>query len=302
MNTTTRNLQQYLTPEQFKSYCEGEFRDSLAILDINLKNPNKLNQAAARALGWSSYEALQSMQERQVAIRDGIAIMRCPYQMDRLTLKMKNIVMVFDGEFGEFYIKALSRGQEAMALHRANSLAIDALGDNKKLPALISCELDKDDGWGSTRATLKTSFFTVLINRTHEGVILDVFNADDTDFEDIVDTAGIMFCDNAMYEGEEDGVDLFSPAENVKLLGVAGECYQWANLSHDEDVYGEERHLLGKFCDGDGVDLSELVFSTPEEAEDVLMSGDFGSMEDVTDQGGVLVKVTRTLYRTNIYV
>lgn len=287
-------IRRYLNADEFQDYCEREFRDSLAILDINLKNPNKLNQAASRALGWPCYEALKAMQDREHAIKEGIAIMRCESQLDRLTLKMKNVVVVFDGEFGELYIKAVGHGQEWMPLGRNNSLSLDMLGDNKKLPAVLSCDVDEDD---STRATLKTSFFTVLINRTHEGVILDVFDAEDTDFEECVDTAGVMFFEDAEIDGEEELVDLFSPAEDIRLKGLAGESYQWAKIVYNDD----EEHELVPFNPGNEMDASEFVFETPEQAELALYDGTLGIQpEDIADEEGVLIRTLRTLHKTSV--
>lgn len=49
----------FITRTEFEAFKQNEASNALSVIDIHLKNENKLNQFAARALGWSSFEALE---------------------------------------------------------------------------------------------------------------------------------------------------------------------------------------------------------------------------------------------------
>jgi hypothetical protein len=53
-------------------------------------------QFAAKLLGWNSYEKLFYYHKIEYLINEGLYVAECPLQGDRLTIKSRNIIVVFD--------------------------------------------------------------------------------------------------------------------------------------------------------------------------------------------------------------
>lgn len=111
----------YISIADFEQYKKNEAASALAVLDMNLRNPNLLNQAAARMLGFSSYEALQPMHQYERLIRDAVLFEpQCPYQGNRAVFRHKNILVVCDFQLNRVIAKALNPGEERGYLHFQN--------------------------------------------------------------------------------------------------------------------------------------------------------------------------------------
>lgn len=107
----------YISISEFEQYKANEAASALSVLDINLRNENLLNQSAARMLGFSSYEALQPMHERETLIKTKIVFDRsCPFQANRPVLRHANCLAVLDFENARILGRVLNDGDERECL------------------------------------------------------------------------------------------------------------------------------------------------------------------------------------------
>ena len=105
---------QLLSKEQFDSFIEKNVRPALNVVGTNLQNPNKLNQVAARMLGFGTYEEkLQPFHKRESNIRESIHFELCPFQGNRPTFKAHNVIVVLDEAEQAIYARILRGGEEA---------------------------------------------------------------------------------------------------------------------------------------------------------------------------------------------
>lgn len=302
----------YLEPQAFAAYCQGPIQNVLSLLSLKLgPNSMKLKQVAARALGYSCFEALVSRWTCKQAIADGFYAANCPIQDDRLTLKAKNIVIVYDPKANCLIAMALRPGEEGRRLsvewaecddgsllYLPKNIFIDEEFDiidqinSQGDPNALSIE---ESITGTFRAVLpyrnrrthKLTGAGIVIMRTHEGIIIDYY---DEDMNEVEDSIGVMFTDRQESENGHEHVNLFNP--ELPFSGAYGTYYQWLKPGVDD----ADNDRLYPINPDEEFDVSSLHFNTADEAIAAILSGDWGTDGDsMTEEGAVLVKTTRQI-------
>lgn len=284
----------YLSINAFDAYIENNVKPALAVVGTNLKNPNKLNQVAAKMLGYNSYEAIQPRHHRERMIRAKLFVERCPFQNNRVTIKAGNILIVFDNDACKIRFRALKPGQECELVNDHNEFtAIDftdmPLEMNLPLSEYRFSDVDKHlldpqvdvifhDTMGAEHA--------FVFKRTYEGVIMDAIY-DYKASAGTMESRAVAF-DDADAEDYE-AVDQANASFTDPLPAIDGEHYQWL-----QPIMTEHGLRYMKINEEEEICLSDLYFKTPADAILALEDGQWGAYpEDVED--AVLVKTTTFL-------
>lgn len=303
----------YIAPNDFAAYCKGPMKAVAELLSLNFgPNSRKLKQVAARALGYSCYEALVARWTRKESITDGFYVERCSVQNGRLTIKSKNIVIVYDEEARCLIGMALRPGEEGrmLTVELADHDEVALL----QIPEHITFKNDSfmiinREGHPSTftindklddtcRAVIP--YFDTLENkieecgltilRTHEGIIVDLY---DNYGHECIGSIGIEFQDR---QESENGPELVNLHESEPVYGGNLGCYyRWMTVSSDDD----SNDRLLPIDPDEEFSISDLLFDTPEQAIAAIEGGDWSvDSESIREYPGVLVKVTHQIVKT----
>ncbi|MDK9790191.1 hypothetical protein [Vibrio sp. D431a] len=265
----------FITISEFEAFKANELSSVLSLLKMNLRNTNLLNQAAARGLGFTSYEALEPLFERENAIKNNFYIEKAEEQGGRITVKSSNVIAVFDLHVDAIFCRTLISGEESTYLSKENSTKTISL---KELSLTDKIELSKAlnapaknrcSGGFELRLDNEKS---VKISRSKKSLNIKV----GSQFEDLDYDARGQSCAD---------VDLVTP---VKVKA----CDAYYKFVKQVTVDGEAMFL---HLDSSGyeVDLSSLKFTSPEEARLAIEGEVWGwNSEDV--EGAVLVRVEMT--------
>jgi len=290
----------YISIAEFEQYKSNEATSALSVLDMNLRNENKLNQAAARMLGFSSYEAIEPMLAYERSIREGIvAEPSCPYQACRPVLRHKNILIVLDSQENRIFGRALNPGEERANIQHWNSTdQIElprALDFFDQAPTDVTCK--REDGNGFRYCATYTSKSTnkaIIIDAqaTGEGIVLNVYRLlNDGDTEE-VDSFGLMFTD-ALDETAETSVNQAALRYEAGEAAEDNVVYRW--LKKVVDDYGSPRLLSIDAYDwkDDRLPPTELIFHSEAQARAFVSDNEFDyDEEDFEDL--VLIRQTKT--------
>lgn len=282
----------FLSIADFESYIENNIKPALEVVGTNLRNPNKLNQVAARALGFSSYEALQPIHHREMMIKEKLYVEKCPYQQNNVCIKAANILVVIDVSASKIRFRALNIGEECETVTDENEFTFIGMS-GIDLDVHISEYKFTDAGKSDLLYPQIDVVFTsddeshaLVVKRTDEGVIADVIFNYKSDCGS-ADTAAVAFSD-ADGEDYEDVNQAYASLNNP-LPAADGEYYQWLEPTMTEDGL---RYL--KINPDEEICISELMFASPQIAIEAINSGEWAAYpEDVED--AVLVKVTKTI-------
>lgn len=292
-----------ITPEQFDAYCKGPFRNVLKLLSLPMSaTGQKIKQAAARALNWSCFEAIQAHWMRSEHILGGIWLENCPQQHDRLTIKALNILFIFDPHNSRFVGISLRPGEEGRTFDLRHLMESDEDVVSVALPkgALPIVSKAFPDSRSDIAEALDSRTFPVRccipyslpdeqaqgwveIVRNGEGLSVDVYLPDEEEYGG----TWLMFSERQHADGGEDLVrqDIASPV----YPGDFGVTYQWLRPDSNDDL---ENTLVALTNNGKNT-ISDTLFATPKEAIDAVRDELYGVGEDdIRDAGGVLIERT----------
>lgn len=310
---TSKNL---ITRSAFEEFCNGPFSAALQVLSINMASSNqKLKQSASRALGYSCYEQLLAGWQRVEHIKHGLFFEYCEIRK-AMTIKAKNILMVFDLANNQLIAVSLRPGEEGRAVAIVSDVNDDdsLIEDNweaaqlqlpdsaafnfESIAKTMRCSVDLSLTTSPTetiRAPIEFEYRDehghvkhgfIEMQRTGEGVIADLYLTMNGD--ECVDSIGVMF---------EDRQEAIEGSNKVQLhlnYPVFDVSYKWLQPSSDcaDDEEGDARLLYinpdEEFC------ISSLEFSSTQEAIHAIESNDWcHNRHLMSAYGAVLVKVTR---------
>lgn len=287
---------QLLSKEQFDSYIEKNVRPALNVVGTNLQNPNKLNQVAARMLGFGTYEEkLQPFHKRESNIRESIHFELCPFQGDRPTFKALNAIVVLDEAEQAIYARILRGGEEAQRVTEdGDTYAIRYGHKDEPTPSFSNITVAQDNGKVSfdfpvtlPNGDIEKNHFSMV--RTHEGIIIDVYYDIDASCE-VYDSIGLMFSD--IEDDDYRFPDQASVAVHAALPSCDGAYYQWLKpVSFD----GETRFITIDTDGGSKPNLSAMLFTSPQEAREAVLDGRFDFHPEDVD-GCVIVRVDKRIH------
>lgn len=292
----------YISIADFKHFKTTRALPALEVVGTNLRNENKLNQVAARMLGYSSYEALQPFHAREQAIREGVYAERCPIQGGRFTLKSRNLVVVFDKREQKILFRALFPGQEREAVTDQNATRVVLLNAEDDLTydfAPVSDSLKQESQPEGQRLSFE---FVALANplddssavpcqcdaiATEEGLVVNLYVDIHGDFSEL-DSVALEYIDDATPE-QVAAVDQVSAPFAPQAAGLDGHFYHFRKVAIDHE--GKTR-LLAQEWDDEMMPLTGFVFASKQEVREFLDEEDWsygwGDLE-----GLVLCEVTR---------
>lgn len=299
----------FISIADFEHYKATRALPALEVVGTNLRNENKLNQVAARMLGYSSYEALQPYHFREKAIRDGVYAEKCPIQGGLFTIKARNIIAVFNGPAQKILVRVLFPGQEREVVTEENSTRVIFLNESDSMgyeytPITKSIVYHNEDEYPRlsfmfSSRTLKegASSSVAVMNQfdavaTHEGLLLNLYTEVDGEFFSELDSVALEYADEVSQE-QSRAVDQVSAPFQPKAAGIDGHHFHFRRVVLDDN--GQPRLLAQEWTE-EMMPLTDFIFANKEEAENFLDSEDWPySREDVEFDGLVLTEVTQTV-------
>lgn len=287
---------QLLSKEQFDNFIEQNVRPALHVVGTNLQNPNKLNQVAARMLGFGTYEEkLQPFHKRESNIRERIHFELCPFQGNKPTFKAHNIIVVLDDAEQAIYARILRSGEETQrVVEDGDTFAIRYSSEDEPTPDFSNIVVTQGDGKVSfdfsvtfPNGDIDKNHFSMV--RTHEGIIIDVYYDIDASCV-LYDSIGLMFSDidDDDYRWPEQAA--FSV--HAALPSCDGVYYQWLKPACFD---GETRFISIDTDEGSKPDLSAMLFTSPQEAREAVLDGRFDFYPEDVD-GCVIVRVDKRIH------
>jgi len=284
----------YVTKESLQDYIETKLKPSLLLIGTNLTNKSKCNQMAARQLGYASYESLQPMLKAEEFIATGLYYAPCKHQENLKTFKAKNIILVLDDVEDVLLIKVIAENEETIKVTEMGACQLINFPGLSLDFSDLKVDINKSEA-GDVQALFKFSGvdknglsvkFDCNVLRTHEGVILDVYEEEGAHYG----TLGVCFDD----EENEELVDQYKALFAETLNSIDGDFYQWLMRCADDE--GGVRYLPIKPNEGMPYSLSELLFPTVEKSKESLETGIAGyTYSDLEGLDIVLVNVKKTI-------
>lgn len=293
----------YISIADFEHYKTTRALPALEVVGTHLRNENKLNQVAARMLGYSSYEALQPLHFREKAIREGVFAEKCPIQGGLFTIKSKNILAVFNGPAQKILVRVIYPGQEREVVTEENATRIIYLNAEDDLGYDFTPVTDSlkyaDEAEGkrlSFQFTSKnidkkgpTGPFTNQCDAvaTDEGLIINLY-ADVTGEYAELDSVALEYVDDVSAE-QAASVDQVTAPFMAQAAGLDGHFFHFRAIGSDPN--GEPR-LLAQEWDDEMMPLTDFIFASKKEAKEFLDSEDWPYGWDDLD-GLVLTEVVQ---------
>lgn len=300
----------YISIADFEHYKATRALPALAVVGTNLRNENKLNQVAARMLGYSSYEALQPYHFREKAIREGVYAEKCPIQRGLFTIKSRNIIAVFNGPAQKILVRVLFPGQEREVVTEENATQViylnaeDDLGyDFTPLPESVYYSEESEGKRLSFQFTSKNIAkdssgvkgpvgpFTNQCDAiaTEEGLVLNLYADIHGDYAEL-DSVALEYVDD-VNEQQAAAVDQVSAPYLPQAAGTDGHFFHFRVIGADPN--GQAR-LLAQEWDDEMMPLTDFIFASKKEAKEFLDSEDWPyGWDDL--QGLVLTEVIQRI-------
>lgn len=300
----------YISIANFEHYKATRAKAALEVVGTNLRNENKLNQVAARMLGYSSYEALQPFHFREKAILEGVYAEQCPIQRGLFTIKAKNIIAVFNAPAQKILVRVLFPGQEREVVTEENATRIIFLNAEDDLgydftPVVDSLAYNseaegnrlsfqftsKNIAKGKDGVKGPVGPFTNQCDAiaTDEGLILNLYADVDGDFAEL-DSVALEYVDDVNAE-QAAAVDQVTAPYMAQAAGLDGHFFHFRAVGADPN--GQPR-LLAQEWDDKMMPLTDFIFASKKDAKDFLDSEDWPyGWDDL--EGLVLTEVTQKI-------